>query len=175
MGEQVGVGIVGCGNISQQYLATLRRLPSLRLCAVSDLDRSLAEAVANTHDGVRAVGVEELCGAAEVDVVLNLTVPAAHASVALGAIAAGKHVYGEKPLAVTTQAAGDVLRAASTAGVRVGCAPTRSSAPAYRRRAGPSTTATSAPRSRRPPRWSRRATSAGTPTRTSTTRSAAAR
>jgi predicted dehydrogenase len=123
VGEQVGVGIVGCGNISRQYLATLRRLPSLRLCAVSDLDLGLAQAVADTYDGVRAVSVEELIGAAEVEVVLNLTVPAAHASVALAAIAAGKQVYGEKPLAVTTAEATEVLRAASAAGVRVGCAP----------------------------------------------------
>ncbi|MER7365895.1 Gfo/Idh/MocA family protein [Nonomuraea wenchangensis] len=58
-----------------------------------------------------------------VDVVLNLTVPAAHAEVALQAIAAGKDVYGEKPLAANSADAARVLRAAEAAGVRVGCAP----------------------------------------------------
>jgi predicted dehydrogenase len=73
--------------------------------------------------GVRPVSVEQLLAAEDVDLVLNLTIPAAHAEVALAAIAAGKAVYGEKPLAATTAEARRVLEAADAAGVVVGCAP----------------------------------------------------
>jgi predicted dehydrogenase len=123
MGEQVNVGIVGCGAISRQYLDTIDRLEALRLTAVADLDSSRARAVAAGRPGVRALGVDELVADPQVDVVLNLTVPAAHAEVALKAIAAGKDVYGEKPLAADTEQARRVLDAAAAAGVRVGCAP----------------------------------------------------
>lgn len=122
--NRLRVGIVGCGKIVSQYLESFRRLDGVRLAAVADLDRGRAQAVAEEYgDGVRALGVEELLAAADVDLVLNLTVPAAHAEVALAAIAAGKAVYGEKPLAATTGEARKVLEAAREAGVVVGCAP----------------------------------------------------
>ncbi|MBA8794178.1 putative dehydrogenase [Friedmanniella endophytica] len=121
------VGMIGCGAISGQYLASFDRLASLgsdvTLVAVADLDADRAAAVAADRDGVRALGVEELLAADDVDLVLNLTIPAAHAQIALDAIAAGKAVYGEKPLAATTADAQRVMAAAADAGVRVGCAP----------------------------------------------------
>ncbi|MFI5664180.1 Gfo/Idh/MocA family protein [Streptomyces sp. NPDC051684] len=124
MGEPLNVGIVGCGTIVGQYLSSLRRLEGVALVAVADLDAERARAVAKEWDGdVRAVGVDELLAAEDVDLVLNLTVPAAHADIALKAIAAGKHVYGEKPLAATTGEAHTVLESARQAGVVVGCAP----------------------------------------------------
>lgn len=117
------VGLVGAGAISGAYLKTLPRLPGLRLTAVADLDPARAAAVADAEEGVRALTLAELTAADEVDLVLNLTIPAAHAEVALAAVAGGKHVYGEKPLAATTAEARTVLEAATAAGVRVGCAP----------------------------------------------------
>jgi predicted dehydrogenase len=119
----LNVGMVGCGTISTQYLATLAPLPMVRLRAVADLDAARAQAVADAHAGVAALSTDELISSPDVDVVLNLTIPAAHASIALQAIAAGKDVYGEKPLAVTTTDARMVLEAAAKASVRVGCAP----------------------------------------------------
>ena len=97
------VGIVGCGVIVAQYLATFDALPDVELVAVADLDPSRAQAVADDREGVRALTVEELLAAADVDTVLNLTIPAAHADIDLKAIAAGKHVYSEKPFAVTSE------------------------------------------------------------------------
>ncbi|KNC17873.1 oxidoreductase [Arthrobacter sp. RIT-PI-e] len=123
MGEPLNIGIIGCGAIVAQYLKTLPPLPSVNLVAVADLDLARAQAVAASQDGVRALTVDELLADPEVDTVLNLTIPAAHAEVALRAIAAGKHVYGEKPLAATTKEAREVLDAAKEAGVRIGCAP----------------------------------------------------
>ncbi|WP_426938448.1 Gfo/Idh/MocA family protein [Pseudarthrobacter sp. S3] len=123
MGKPLNVGIIGCGAIIAQYLANIPRLEALKLVAVADLDPGRAQAVADGYDGVRAVSVEDLLAAEDVDLVLNLTIPAAHAEVALKAIAAGKSVYGEKPLAATTAEARQVLDSAREAGVAVGCAP----------------------------------------------------
>lgn len=95
------VGMIGCGVISSQYLESFDRLPDVQLVAVADLDRSRAEAAAEGREGVRVLTVDELIADAEVDTVLNLTIPAAHAEVDLRAIAAGKNVYSEKPFAVT--------------------------------------------------------------------------
>ncbi len=117
------VGIVGLGNISGAYLSTLPELSNLRLTAVADLDAARVARVAAEHDGVAALTPDALYASDDVDVVLNLTIPAAHTSVALAAIAAGKHVYGEKPLALTTTDGRRVLDAATAAGVAVGCAP----------------------------------------------------
>ena len=123
MGQPLNVGLVGAGNISRAYLATVEALPSLNLVAVSDLDESRAREAANRSQGARVMTLDELIASDDVDVVLNLTVPEAHAAVALAAIAAGKHVYGEKPLASTAGDALTVISAAAAAGVKVGCAP----------------------------------------------------
>ncbi|MEU8379644.1 Gfo/Idh/MocA family oxidoreductase [Streptosporangium sp. NPDC048865] len=123
MGLPVNVGVVGCGFIFGQYLRSIERLPELRLVAVADLDPGRAREAVREHPDVEVLGVAELLADPRVDVVLNLTVPAAHAEINLRAVAAGKDVYSEKPLAVTTADAARVLRAAADAGVRVGCAP----------------------------------------------------
>ncbi len=123
MGKPLTVGIIGCGAIIAQYLASFRRLGDIQLVAVADLDPARAQAVAEQYEGVRAVSVESLLAADDVELVLNLTIPAAHAEVALKAIGAGNSVYGEKPLAATTGQARKVLDAAREAGVVVGCAP----------------------------------------------------
>ncbi|MFD3520156.1 Gfo/Idh/MocA family protein [Streptomyces sp. NPDC058653] len=125
MGEPLRIGVVGAGKISGAYLATLRDLPSVRLTAVTDLDLSRASGVAEQAgaDVAVAESVAALVARDDVDAVLNLTIPAAHAEVALAALGAGKHVYGEKPLAADRQEADAVLTAAREAGLRVGCAP----------------------------------------------------
>lgn len=122
MGQPLKVGIVGVGAISGQYLTTFERLEAVRLTAVADADPARAKTVAEER-GVRALTVDELVTDPDVDVVLNLTIPAAHAEIALKAVAAGKHVYGEKPLAATLKDAKAIVDAGREAGVRVGCAP----------------------------------------------------
>lgn len=117
------IGVVGAGQISGAYLSTLRRLSNVEVVAVCDLDEARARTAAAAAPGARPLAIAELLAADDLDLVLNLTIPAAHAEVARAAIAAGKHVYGEKPLAVTTGQAREVLAAAGRAGVRVGCAP----------------------------------------------------
>lgn len=116
------VGVVGCGNIVEQYLATLPHLADVRFVAAADLDPARAQAVADRVGG-RALTVDELIADPEVDLVLNLTIPDAHDRIALAAIAAGKHVHGEKPLAATLERAKPVLEAAAAAGLVASCAP----------------------------------------------------
>jgi predicted dehydrogenase len=122
MGEPLKVGVVGTGTISRTYFEHLAKLPGTEVVAAADLDLARAKAVGEKY-GVRALSPDELYADAEVEAVLNLTIPAAHASVTLAALDAGKHVYGEKPLAVTRQEARPLLEAAHAAGLRIGCAP----------------------------------------------------
>ncbi|MHC4789774.1 MAG: Gfo/Idh/MocA family protein, partial [Planctomycetota bacterium] len=118
------VGVVGCGNICPVYLKNMGRVfPGLELVACADLDMERAEAAARAHDVPEARGVRDLLAAPDIDIVVNLTPPAAHAEVALEAIRAGKSVYNEKPLALTREEGRRLLAEADEAGVRVGCAP----------------------------------------------------
>ncbi|MFE4367852.1 Gfo/Idh/MocA family protein [Streptomyces sp. NPDC056835] len=124
MGEPLRIGMVGAGKISGAYLDTLERLEDVTLTAVTDLDQDRAATAAARVPGAAVVGsVAKLVARPDVDAVLNLTIPAVHAEVALTALAAGKHVYGEKPLAATRAEADRTLASAEAAGLRVGCAP----------------------------------------------------
>lgn len=123
MGEPLNVGVIGAGNISGAYLRTLETLPALKVAAVADRDPARAAAAVRLTAGAAPATPEEILGDDDIAVVLNLTPPAAHAQIALAAISAGKHVYGEKPLTADRADAAVVCDAAATAGVRVGCAP----------------------------------------------------
>lgn len=116
------VGIVGCGDVTNLYLPGCALFPVIELAACADLDAAKAAAVAE-RAGIPAVPVEDLLRDPTIAIVLNLTPPTAHAAVSLAAIAAGKHVYSEKPLATNREDARRVLDAADAAGVRVGGAP----------------------------------------------------
>lgn len=122
-GTPLRVGLVGAGFISRMYFDTLKRIQDeVRLVRIADVD--LARAVeTGAAQGVPGGSVDELLADPEVDVVLNLTIPMAHAEVATRSLEAGKHVYGEKPLAVTVAEARSVLDLAQQRGLWVGCAP----------------------------------------------------
>ncbi|WP_439693894.1 Gfo/Idh/MocA family protein [Curtobacterium sp. SP.BCo] len=121
-GRPLRVGVVGVGVISQQYFEHFPALDGLDLTAVADIDVARAQSVGEAQ-GVRGSSVDDLLAADDVDVVLNLTIPAAHADIATRALEAGKHVYGEKPLAMSTAEAQPVLDLARRSGLRVGSAP----------------------------------------------------
>ena len=123
MENKVNVGIIGCGNIFKQYINGCRRFPILDVVAVTDLDYAKAQAVSDEHSVPTALSPEALLADPSVDIVINLTVPAAHASVSLAALAAGKHVYSEKPLAITREDGQSILASAKERGLLVGCAP----------------------------------------------------
>ncbi|MEU2421009.1 Gfo/Idh/MocA family oxidoreductase [Streptomyces sp. NPDC007851] len=119
----VGVGVIGAGNISDQYLANLTRFPDLRVTVVGDLDTARAETQARKY-GVGQWGTAaDVLAHPDTEIVVNLTVPAVHAEVSSAVLAAGKHVWSEKPLAVDRADARAVLDQAAAAGLRVGVAP----------------------------------------------------
>lgn len=118
-----GVGIIGAGNISSTYLENLTRFPDVEVRFVADLDQARAAAQAQAY-GVPASGtVDELLAREDIDVVVNLTIPAVHADVGHRILAAGKHVWSEKPLALDHDAASALLADAEARGLRVACAP----------------------------------------------------
>jgi predicted dehydrogenase len=119
---KVRVGIIGCGVISSTYFKNLATFDSLEVVACADIDAIRAQAKA-AEFSVRASSVEDMLGDPEIDMVLNLTVPGSHAAINLAALAAGKHVYTEKPLAVWREDGARTIAAARSAQLRVGCAP----------------------------------------------------
>jgi predicted dehydrogenase len=120
--KRVGVGVIGCGAISSAYLTAARKFPVIEIVALADANPAAAEARA-AEFGAPARSVDTLLADPAVEIVLNLTVPRAHVEVGLRAIAAGKHVYSEKPLGVTVAEARHLVEAAAASGVRLGCAP----------------------------------------------------
>lgn len=120
--RRLGVGIIGAGNISSQYLKAMQAFAVLDIRCIADL-RAEAAAARAAEFGVAAYGVAELLADPTVDIVVNLTIPRAHVAVGLGAIAAGKHVYGEKPLGITLAEGRRLVAAARRRGVRLGSAP----------------------------------------------------
>jgi predicted dehydrogenase len=119
----LGVGIVGCGNISSEYLRNLTTFPDVRVLFCADIDAERAKAQAAAYDVPAAGSVRQALEHPGVELVVNLTIPAAHAEVASAAIAAGKHVWNEKPLATDVGSGSALLDQARLAGLRVGCAP----------------------------------------------------
>jgi len=120
---RVRVGLIGAGTISDEYLTSLTSYPDLEVIGVADLDVARARAQAGTYAVPFAGPAEDLLALPDLELVVNLTVPAAHAEVSMAAVAAGKHVWSEKPLTVDRESARALLAAASATGVTVGGAP----------------------------------------------------
>lgn len=116
------IGIIGCGNISGIYFKAGKTFDILDIVACADINMEAARAKGAEH-GVRACTVDELLADPSIEIVVNLTIPAAHGDVALAALKAGKHVHNEKPLAITREQGRAVLELAAAKGLRVGCAP----------------------------------------------------
>lgn len=122
-GGRVGVGVIGAGVISNQYLENLTSFPDLDVRFVADIDLARARAQADKF-GVPGSGtVEELLADEAIEIVVNLTIPKVHVEVALQALAAGKNVWSEKPFALDRASGRELLDAAHAAGLRVATAP----------------------------------------------------
>jgi predicted dehydrogenase len=116
----VGVGIIGAGNVSGQYLPSLLSYPDIEVRGIADLDASRARAQAAVYDLGFAGTADELLAVDDIELVLNLTTPGAHTEVALAVLESGRHLWGEKPLTLDRASARDVLKAAAAAGLAVG-------------------------------------------------------
>ncbi|MFC4403057.1 Gfo/Idh/MocA family protein [Gracilibacillus xinjiangensis] len=121
--NKLNVGIIGCGNISKIYLENASRFDNYRIQAVSDIVLERAQARAEEFDIPKAYSTEDLLKDPTIDIVINLTIPAVHKEIAMSALENGKHVYGEKPLAVTREEGKEILDFAQEKGLYVGNAP----------------------------------------------------
>jgi predicted dehydrogenase len=121
--KPVPVAVIGCGNISGIYFTNCKRMESLKVVACADLDHARAQAKAKEFGIPRALTVDQVLADPEIEIVLNLTVPKAHYSVARRAIMAGKSVYNEKPLSLTPAEGRTLLKLAAKKRVLVGGAP----------------------------------------------------
>jgi len=120
--KPVGIGIIGCGGISDAYFTACPRFPNLKLVACADLDLERAKAKAVKYSCV-AMTVADLLADPGIDLVVNLTIPAAHVELDLRALRAGKHVYSEKPFALSREDGRRVLAEANARNLRVACGP----------------------------------------------------
>jgi len=120
---KVKVGVIGCGAISAAYFTGCQAFDILEIVACADINLQVAHAAAERFGIPRVYSVDEMLHAPDIQLVINLTIPQAHAAVNQAVIAAGKHVYCEKPFAVTREEGLQTLAAAEERGVLVGCAP----------------------------------------------------
>jgi predicted dehydrogenase len=122
MNERLGIGLIGCGNISDIYLRNLPHFAGIEVRAVADLRMQAAEDKTRAY-GVAALAVDDLLKREEIDIVVNLTVPSAHAEISLEALSAGKHVFSEKPLAIDMASGRKIVAEANRRGLLFGSAP----------------------------------------------------
>ncbi len=122
MPKELGVGIMGCGNISTTYFKLSPLFRGLKVLACADINEQAAEMRAEEY-GVKAQSIEQLLANDELDVIVNLTIPAAHFAVSKAILEAGKHVYSEKPLVITLEEGKALQALAKEKGLSVGCAP----------------------------------------------------
>ena len=119
----IGIGVIGCGTIASAYLKTLTAAKGARVVALADLDVARAQALAATFAVPHAMAPDALIARRDVDLVVDLTIPAAHYDVNRRALEAGKSVYSEKPLAATAAEARSLVDLAAGLGLPLGGAP----------------------------------------------------
>ena len=123
MSRPTGVGLVGLGVISAEYIRTLQaaRDVDVRYVAARQAERARARA---EELGVPAFGTyDDLLRDPSIEVVVNLTVPQVHAELTELALESGRHVYSEKPLALAGSEGRRLVQLAASKGLRLGCAP----------------------------------------------------
>jgi predicted dehydrogenase len=122
MSKTYGVGIMGAGNISAAYLRLAPLFKGLEVRGVADILPAAARKRSEEF-GVAAMTPDELLKSSEIDVIVNLTIPATHYQVSMDALSAGKHAYSEKPFVLTLEEGKSLKQAADERNLRVGSAP----------------------------------------------------
>ncbi len=121
--DKMKIGLIGCGMISEIYLTNcIERFGNMEVVACADILLEAAEERARQF-GLTACDVDELLDNSEIQAVINLTTPDQHAPVSMRILQAGKHVYSEKPLAITYDDGKALLNYAKDHGLYIGCAP----------------------------------------------------
>lgn len=120
--ETLGVGIIGCGNISAAYMQLAPMFNGIEIRACADINPDAAKARAQEFN-LRAETIEDLLAADDIDIIVNLTIPAAHLDVSSAILKAGKHVYSEKPFVLSVEEGNILKKLAEEKGLRIGSAP----------------------------------------------------
>lgn len=120
--SELKLGLIGAGNISASYLTRAPHFRGIRFVAVADVNHANAEARAAEY-GIEARSVDALLASDDIDLIVNLTIPAAHFDISKAALEAGKHVYSEKPYVLTLDEGRELARIAAERGLRIGSAP----------------------------------------------------
>ena len=121
--KPVRTAIVGCGMISDAYLDTMiNKFKILDVVGCCDRNEERAQAKAAKYD-IKVLSMDEIVADASIEIVVNLTTPAAHYPVIKQLLEAGKHVYTEKVLTVELEHAAELLKIADEKGLYLGSAP----------------------------------------------------
>ena len=121
--RSMGVGILGAGEVASQYVPNLVASDEIELIGVGDLNYRAAEQLAQKYHIPKVFSGEDILGCKEIELVVNLTPIQSHFETNLRILESGKHVYSEKPLALTTRSSAALLATAEESGLSVGCAP----------------------------------------------------
>ncbi|MAC81386.1 MAG: oxidoreductase [Rhodobacteraceae bacterium] len=122
MSKTLGIGVIGCGNISAAYMRLSPLFAGIEMRACADMNPEAARLRADEF-ALRAETVKDLLAADDIDIIVNLTVPKAHFAVSKAILEAGKHVYSEKPFVLSIEEGAALKAIAETKGLRVGSAP----------------------------------------------------
>ena len=116
----IRVGLIGCGRVAPRHAQSLTQLAETRLVAVADVKPSRAEKFAREYGADLYTDHRVLLDRPDIDAV-SICVPSGlHAQVTLDALAAGKHVLVEKPIALNLDDADRMIRSARERGLRLG-------------------------------------------------------
>jgi predicted dehydrogenase len=122
MADTLEIGIIGCGNISAAYMRLAPLFRGIKIRACADLNEEAAKARAEEF-GLKALTVDALLAADDIDIIVNLTIPAAHFEVSKKILQAGKHVYSEKPFVLSVEEGRELAKIAAEKNLRIGSAP----------------------------------------------------
>lgn len=122
--ERIGIGVIGCGNISLTYIPNfVNHYNTVEVLAVADIRQEAAEAAAKANGIPRVLSIEEMLADPDIELIVNLTIPAAHYEINKKILEAGKHAYCEKPLAMSLEEANELVELAESKGLYVTSAP----------------------------------------------------
>ena len=119
------IAIVGCGYIAESYFKTLPLYPDLKLIGVMDADRGRSTHFSSYYSVSSYESLDAVLSDPKVDLVLNLTNPGSHFEISKACLQSGKHVYSEKPLAMSFSEAASLVALASEKGLHISSAPSR--------------------------------------------------
>lgn len=123
MAQSLRVGVIGTGAVSGAYLSMARNFPAIEIAALADIDADKAHAKAAEFNIAQVASVDDLLKDQSIHIILNLTIPRAHAEISLRALESGKHIFSEKPLAISVPEGRQIISLAKSRNLRVGCAP----------------------------------------------------